>query len=100
MTEPDDTIPLSFRPVDDIEHVDDELRADLSAAAVVGATLFVSCDETASVERLVLRDGAFVDHENVNLGEFFDLPGGPDGETGMSRMPIQDSGHQFSFWTM
>jgi hypothetical protein len=75
-------IDLTFRDQEEFGHVGDPLHHDLSALAVVGRTLFASCDETASVERLVFdpESGTFTHHTSFPLGDVFDLPGGRDGE--------------------
>lgn len=73
-------VPLRFRERDELEHVGDAVRMDLSAAAVLGRSLFLACDETATVERLVGGDDGFGEHRSAALGDFFDLPEGPDGE--------------------
>lgn len=75
------TVTLAFKDQASFEHVTDPVHEDLSAIARVGQSLFLSCDETAGVERL-LPDGRnrFGRHEHFNLDEFFDLPDGPKGE--------------------
>jgi hypothetical protein len=51
-----------------LEHVGDPIERDLSAAARWEDTLFASCDETASVERLTESDGHWGNHRHFNLG--------------------------------
>jgi hypothetical protein len=47
----------------------------------VGNSLFLACDETASVERLQRRsDGSFGEHQHYPLDTFIDLPAGIEGE--------------------
>ena len=83
---------LSFRERDELDHVDDAVRMDLSAAAVLDRSLFVACDETATLERLVAGDNGFDGHRNTALGAFFDLPEGPDGEMDIEGLDI-DGGY-------
>jgi hypothetical protein len=74
-------IELAFADWQPQRHQQDPLHKDLSAVARVGDCLFVACDEAASVERLQRQeDGSFGDHTHFALGDFIDLPGGPDGE--------------------
>ncbi|SLN23953.1 hypothetical protein ROJ8625_00978 [Roseivivax jejudonensis] len=83
MTEftPHSTITLSFRHFDDIENVSAAIHEDISSAARCGSSLFVCCDETAGVDRLTpTDDGNWGNHAHFNLGDFIDLPDGPDGE--------------------
>ena len=62
-------------------HDDDPLHKDLSAVALVGDSLFLACDETASVERLRRNsDGGFGDHVHFGLSDIVDLPAGAHGE--------------------
>ena len=53
----------------------EELAHDVSAVARHGDTLFLACDETATIE-IMHRTGerSFGEHETVHLGERFDLP--------------------------
>lgn len=90
--EPVDQVELAFRHSDEIEHVEKSIRRDISSSALAGRSLFVSCDETSSVERLLWADGGFSDHSNFNLAEFFELPGGPDGEMDIEGLSI-DAGY-------
>jgi hypothetical protein len=72
---------LVFSDWQPLRHVEDPLHKDLSAVTRVGDSLFLACDETASVERLQrLDDGRFGAHAHFTLGAFIDLPGGDDGE--------------------
>lgn len=84
-------IDLSFQPEIEIDHVNDRLRLDLSAAALIGRTLFVACDETASVECLTTEDWkSFADHGSISLARFFDLPGGDRGEMDIEGLDVDD----------
>jgi hypothetical protein len=75
-----DRLHLQFRPHDTIDHVGDPVYRDLSAAARASESLFFACDETAGIDRLTPSDNGWGNHAHFNLGEIFDLPGGPDGE--------------------
>ena len=81
---------LTFRPKEELAHVDDPIASDVSALAVAGRTLFAACDETSTIERLILdeaREG-FVDHASFALGDIFDLPGGADGEMDIEGLAV------------
>jgi hypothetical protein len=87
---PKKTIALRFSRNQYVQRGTDPLHHDISALAVSGDDLFVACDETASIERLV-RDGAgFGHHTHLRLGEFFTLPDGPDGEMDIEGLSISD----------
>jgi hypothetical protein len=74
-------VSLAFADWRPLRHVEDPLHKDLSAVARVGQSLFLACDETASVERLQrLGDGSFGAHRHIPLDAFVDLPAGADGE--------------------
>src|SRR3546814_3656907 len=87
-----ESVALSFRDAGELEGVDKPLVHDLSAVAVVGRTLFVASDETATVERLILdRDGrCFGQHCSVALGQYFELPDGPGGEMDIEGLAVAD----------
>lgn len=74
-------IRLEFRDHDLLRHVDDPIHKDLSTVTRWGDHLFLSCDETAGVDRLC-RTGErrWGDHRHFSLGELVDLPAGPAGE--------------------
>ncbi len=64
------------------------IEKDLSAVARVGDYLFLACDEAAGLERLTkARDGRYAAHRHIPLGEFFDLPGGPEEEMDIEASP-------------
>ncbi|WP_262299901.1 DUF3616 domain-containing protein [Microvirga sesbaniae] len=74
-------VDLAFSDWRPLRHLKDPLYKDLSAVARVGDSLFLACDETASVERLRrIGDDRFGDHRHFALDEFVDLPAGADGE--------------------
>jgi hypothetical protein len=75
------TVRLAFADEASFAHVTDPVHEDLSAAARVAESLFLSCDETAGVDRLTpLGADHWGHHTHVNLGQMFDLPDGPAGE--------------------
>ena len=81
---------LSFREPQSLAHVDDPIRKDVSAIAALDRSIFVACDETASVERLVQgKDGNFGKHKHFPLGSFFDLPDGPAGEMDIEGLDVE-----------
>lgn len=71
---------LRFKNAQAVRHVEDPIEQDLSAAARAGDSLFVSCDETAGVDRLTQSDGHWGNHRHFSLGELVELPDGPAGE--------------------
>jgi len=74
-------VTLAFEDWRSIPSLDQELRTDLSCLAVIDDTIFVACDETASIESLHRTGaGAFGEHQHIRLGDFFDLPDGAGGE--------------------
>lgn len=89
---PTASVALSFRAVHTIAHVSDPIWEDVSCLALAGRSLFCTCDETASLERLVLdvEAGVANDHASFALGTFFDLPDGPEGEMDIEGIAIAD----------
>ena len=74
-------IDLAFSDWRPLRHVEDPLHKDLSAVTRIGDSLFLACDETASVERLRrLKDGRFGEHRHFGLDGLVDLPDGAEGE--------------------
>ena len=68
------------------------IARDLSGAARIGKTLFVACDETASVERLQARaDGRCDSHETIPLGPLFRSLGESSGEVDIEALAIEDN---------
>jgi hypothetical protein len=77
---PSRRVRLTFRDHQELAHVDEAIRSELSAVADVGSCLFTANDEFATVERLVRQeDGNYGHHKSFQLAEFFDLPDGPGG---------------------
>lgn len=85
-------IALRFKPMDDLEHVGATIADDVSALALQGRTLFATCDETSTVERLILGEDGFAEHRSYALGDCFDLPGGKDGEMDIEGLAL-DGGY-------
>lgn len=77
---PKSRIMLHFGNQAALAHLDDPLEHDLSAAARSGGSLFLSCDETAGVERLTAAKDGWGNHQHFSLGDLVDLPAGPEGE--------------------
>ena len=89
--EPVGTCRLEFRHRDELAHVLDPVRRDLSAAASAGDDLFVAGDETATVERLTRdEDGNWRHHHNIAIGGFVDLPAGATEEMDIEGLAIDD----------
>jgi hypothetical protein len=65
------------------------IHRNLSAITREGDTVFLACDEGASLERLLRVDGGFARHRRVPLGELVDLPGGKDGEMDIEGLSIE-----------
>ena len=88
---PVDRVTLEFRMPDTLAHVADPVGEDLSAATRIGRSLFLSCDETAGVDRLTPRaDGVWGDHVHFNLSAHFELPAGPGGEMDIEGLAVDD----------
>ncbi|WP_052763975.1 DUF3616 domain-containing protein [Microvirga massiliensis] len=74
-------VDLAFSDWRPLRHVEDPLHKDLSAIARVGDSLFLACDEIASVERLRrIGNGRFGEHRHFALDGLVDLPAGAEGE--------------------
>jgi len=68
----------------------EELHHDVSAVARLGDTLFLACDETATVEVMHrIGDRRYGEHATVHLDELFDLPD-PGGELDVEGLAIDD----------
>jgi Protein of unknown function (DUF3616) len=86
-----DQVALTFSDWRPLRHVEDPLHKDLSAVTRVGNSLFLACDETASIECLRrLEDGSFGDHRHFALDAFVDLPGGAEGEMDIEGLCAED----------
>ncbi|WGF86288.1 DUF3616 domain-containing protein [Marinivivus vitaminiproducens] len=84
-------VSLTFQDMSRFAHIDDPLHEDLSGMARIGRSLFLACDETASVERLEqLEGGRWGRHTHIALDPIFDLPAGPDGEMDIEGLAIDD----------
>jgi hypothetical protein len=87
-----DQVSLVFSDWRPLRHVEDPLHKDLSAVARVGDSLFLACDETASVERLRRRaDGSFAEHRHFALDAFVELPAGAEGEMDIEGLGVDDA---------
>jgi hypothetical protein len=87
---PKATADLRFRTAAALAHVEDPIEEDLSAAARWHGSLFVACDETASVERLTDAGDHWGAHRHVALGALVDLPEGPAGEMDVEGLDCDD----------
>ena len=86
------TVDMLFTHHDHIAHVEDPIWADVSSLAAAGRTLFVTCDETASVEGLDWdpETGQADDHRSYPLGLVFELPEGAKGEMDIEGLAVSD----------
>lgn len=91
-TRPAGSIDMVFRPSEELDHVGDPIEQDVSSLGAIGRTVFCTCDETATVERLVHDEesGELAAHEGFALGRIFDLPAGIDGEMDIEGLAISD----------
>lgn len=89
--QPAATVMLRFSDARAIQHVNDPIHRDLSTATRCGDSLFLSCDETAGVDRLTrCDDGLWGNHVHYPLGGLIDLPAGPDGEMDIEGLHCAD----------
>jgi hypothetical protein len=85
-----DQVALTFSDWEPLRHVEDPLQKDLSAVAHLGESLFLACDETASIERLQRLDGSsYGHHEHFPLDGLVDLPAGADGEMDIEGLCVE-----------
>ncbi|MFC6080511.1 DUF3616 domain-containing protein [Sphaerisporangium aureirubrum] len=63
---------------------------NLSAIRQDGPYLWIAGDETATIERLTLRDGVYDDQRTFNLDDFVDLPAGPEAEADIEGLARTD----------
>jgi hypothetical protein len=86
-------VPLLLRSHEELDHVPEPVRGDLSAVAVCEDALWTANDGFAAVERLVSRDGsAYAEHERFHFGDVFDLPAGPHGPMDIEGLDV-DGGY-------
>ncbi|MBO0662320.1 DUF3616 domain-containing protein [Jiella sp. MQZ9-1] len=85
-------IDLFFTEREALDHVDDPIFEDVSSLAVIGRSIFCTCDETSTVERILVDDNGKAAGEHVNfvLGRSFKLPDGPSGEMDIEGLAIAD----------
>ncbi len=83
-------VDMSFRGADQIAHVGDPIWQDVSCLAVAGRSIFCTCDETSSVERVTFdpETGRAGEHESFALGDAFELPEGRAGEMDIEGIAI------------
>ncbi|MBE3640330.1 DUF3616 domain-containing protein [Mangrovicoccus algicola] len=81
---PEGRVRLQFDPSAHSEQV----HRDISTVTRHGEVLFLSCDETAGIERLVPVSGGWGGHAHLALGDFLDLPGGADGEMDIEGLAV------------
>ncbi|WP_138465189.1 DUF3616 domain-containing protein [Poseidonocella sp. HB161398] len=81
---PEGRVQLVFDP----DAHEEAVHLDISTATRHGDVLFLSCDETAGIERLVPGDGAWGGHVHAGLGGIFDLPGGASGEMDIEGLAV------------
>jgi hypothetical protein len=91
LADPVGQVSLAFSDWQPNRHAEDPLHKDLSAVTRAGDSLFLACDETATVERLRrLDEGRFGAHAHFELADFIDLPGGRDGEMDIEGLCAED----------
>ncbi|HDZ75336.1 MAG TPA: DUF3616 domain-containing protein [Aurantimonas coralicida] len=85
-------VDLFFTHQDRLAHVDDPIWQDVSALAVTGRSIFCTCDETSTIERVSFdpKTGRAGEHTHFVLGETFDLPEGPGGEMDIEGLAVAD----------
>lgn len=84
-------VTLAFRDPFARHRPEDATAKDISAAARLGDSLFLACDEAAGLECLA-REGTarYGGHRHVALGGIFDLPGGSGEEMDIEGLAVQD----------
>jgi hypothetical protein len=87
------TVRLDFRHHDELAHVHEAIRLELSALSLHGRSLWLSNDELATVERLLLQDdGSFGEHRFFALADMFDLPEGAEGRMDIEGLEVDPTG--------
>lgn len=86
------TVGLVFTHPDRLMHVSDAIGDDVSSLAVAGRSIFCTCDETATIERVLFDPDRMeaARHMNYPLGEIFELPDGPPGEMDIEGLSVAD----------
>jgi hypothetical protein len=88
---PTRTVGLHFRHHDERAHVHEAIRLELSALSFHGRSLWLSNDELATVERLLLQDdGSFGEHRF--FADMFDLPEGAEGRMDIEGLEVDPAG--------
>ncbi len=84
-------IKLSFSPDLSLNAEGKHVRDGLSTALLLGDTLWLSCDERTSIERLTrLPDGTFGKHTSFAVYDYLDLPGHKKSEIDIEGMGMAD----------
>ncbi|MGX5802633.1 DUF3616 domain-containing protein [Bradyrhizobium sp. Arg314] len=83
-------------------HFDEDRHAkgprNLSAVEQIGSTLWLGSDEGSYLDRLSTADHAnYDDHMAYALSDFFDLPGGSDGEVDLEGLGVDRTGKRLWF---
>jgi hypothetical protein len=89
---PHQRMPLKFMPGRQRKGIREALVRNISASAMIEETLFVACDETSSIERLLLKGNRFDSHRSFELADFFKLPNGARGEMDIEGLAV-DGGY-------
>jgi hypothetical protein len=90
---PTRTVRLHFRHHDELAHVDEAIRLELSALSFHGRSLWLSNDELATVERLLLQDdSSFGEHRFFALADMLDLPEGAEGRMDIEGLEVDPAG--------
>ncbi|MBL8660238.1 MAG: DUF3616 domain-containing protein [Rhodospirillales bacterium] len=93
MAQPERRIRLDFRRQEDRSAgaPASVLRGDLSACAITGDCLWLGCDETATVERLIRQaPSTYADHRSFQLADIFSLPAGAGEEIDIEGLAADD----------
>ena len=83
---PSGTVDLFFEPQHALEQVDDPIWEDVSALAVAGRSIFCTCDETSTIERLTFDPETGKAGEHRNFVARHDLR--------LARGPVRRDGHR------
>lgn len=86
---PKHTVRLNFQDSATIQQVEKPIHRDLSCIVLAGNTMFVACDETSGVDRLIRSDKGFDHHRHIRLDDIVSLPNGPDGEMDIEGLAVE-----------
>ncbi|MBC8130995.1 MAG: DUF3616 domain-containing protein [Rhizobiaceae bacterium] len=89
---PEKTVDFVFDAPHDQHEGSDPIYDNVSAIAVSGTTIFCSCDENATIERLVYdpATGTASGHSSFALSHLFDLVDGEEGEIDIEGLSVSD----------